>query len=101
MKTIDVDYLKSVWCKRCDNNDATYGCPYMDGTCGTLEFFDRIQALQEINKDKILKCCHEIEMCLCNCFNTGSILLKCDIDFIVKQLDFIRKELNDGGSKTD
>ena len=45
-----------------------------------------------IDREKIIKCCNSIFICLMNCYNTGSTLQTCDLLFILKQLDFIRRD---------
>lgn len=78
------------------------GIDYLDGVqtavtaiTGVINNAASEPTTKEVSKSEILERCKQIELCLCNCFNTGSYLLECDYDFIEKQLGFIRKELSE------
>jgi len=74
---------------------------YQNGISDKAKVFEEaakiIQGIKQepdIDRDRILKCCNQIDLCLNNCYNTGSTLQTCDYEFIAKQLGFIKEELS-------
>ena len=56
----------------------------------------------DIDRAEILRLCNEIEMIVCEIYNTGHMMQNCDYNAILNRLKAIGKELTgDVGSKTD